>query len=66
MPESTKAKITVEIPLYLKQWIEAHDLGQNALITLGLRHLYKQEENSTGEHMMNELLKELRARKLPF
>lgn len=66
MPESAKVKITVEIPSYLKEWIEDHDLGQNALVTLGLRNLYKQEENLTGEHMMNELLKELRARKLPF
>ena len=41
MPE--KSKICVEIPTYLKEWIDEHDLGQNALVTLGLRMIYLQE-----------------------
>jgi len=27
-----KAKITVEIPGYLKAWIKTHDVGQNAIV----------------------------------
>lgn len=66
MPNNTKAKITVEVPLYLKQWVEQHDLGQNALVTMGLRLLHRQEQHSSGEHLLQILLKELQKQKLPF
>lgn len=66
MPNNTKAKITVEVPLYLKKWVEAHDLGQNAMVTMGLRLLYQQEQHSSGEYLIQLLIKELNEQKLPF
>lgn len=35
-----KAKISVEIPTYLKRWIETHDISQNALVTMGLQVIF--------------------------
>lgn len=67
MPENYhKVKITVEIPHYLKEWIQAHDIGQNALVTLGLRNIYKQELNQVGPHLVQQLLTELQNKSLPF
>ena len=60
------AKITVDIPDYLKEWIEKHDLSQNALVTLGLRKLYNEDVKQVSEAFMENLLKELSERKLPF
>ena len=53
------AKITVDIPDYLKEWIEKHDLSQNALVTLGLRKLYNEDVKQVSEAFMENLLKVL-------
>ena len=66
MPNNTKAKITVEVPIYLKQWVEQHDLGQNALVTMGLRLLYQQEQHNSGEYLIQLIIKELQKQRLPF
>lgn len=66
MPTIEKCKITVEIPTYLKEWIESHDLSQNALIVLGLRRLYKEDINNSPKHLIDQLLKEIRESKMPF
>lgn len=65
MPNTT-AKITVEIPLYLKQWIDKHDISQNAIITMGLRRLYNEDVKQVSEIFMQNLLNELCKKKLPF
>lgn len=61
-----KSKISIEIPTYLKEWIDSHDLSQNALVTLGLRRLYNEDVKQVSEAFMQNLLKELSNRKLPF
>lgn len=64
MPE--KAKICVEIPTYLKQWIDEHDLGQNALVTLGLRMIYLQERNVSESKIIEGIKDFIENKKLPF
>lgn len=64
--DKIKAKISVEIPAYLKQWIDEHDLSQNALVTLGLRRLYNEDIKQIGVQFMNALLQDLQTKKLPF
>jgi hypothetical protein len=64
--ENKKSKITAEIPSYLKEWIDAHDISQNALITIGLRRLYNEDVKQVSEVFMENLLKELGTKKLPF
>jgi hypothetical protein len=61
-----KAKITVEIPGYLKDWINEHDLGQNAIVTMGLRHLYLQEKQMDESILVQRLAKLINSHKLPF
>jgi hypothetical protein len=64
MPE--KSKICVEIPFYLKTWIDDHDLGQNALVTLGLRMIYLQEQNVSADKIVSEIKNYFESKKLPF
>lgn len=64
--ENIKAKITAEIPIYLKKWIDEHDISQNALVTLGLRRLYNEDVKQVSEVFMNNLLSELKNKELPF
>lgn len=64
--ENSKSKISVEIPTYLKEWIDKHDISQNALVTMGLRRLYTEDTKQVGEAFMENLIKELQVRKLPF
>lgn len=64
MPE--KSKICVEIPTYLKEWIDTHDLGQNALVTLGLRMIYLQETNVSADKIIKEVRSYFEDKKLPF
>lgn len=66
MPTIEKCKITVEIPTYLKEWIDNHDLSQNALVVLGLRMLYKEDVNKSPKHIIEQLVSELHKTKLPF
>jgi len=61
-----KAKITVEVPLYLKDWIDKHDISQNALVVMALRRLYREDTANTPPELMKALLQELRNRELPF
>lgn len=37
-------KVTIDIPDYLKEWINNHDISQNALVVMGLRKLYLEEQ----------------------
>lgn len=64
--ENNKVKISVEIPAYLKEWIDHHDISQNALVTMGLRRLYNEDVKQVSEAFMENLIKELQNRKLPF
>ena len=64
--ENNKSKITAEIPSYLKEWIDAHDISQNALVTMGLRKLFNEDVKQVSEVFMQNLLTELGNRKLPF
>ena len=64
MPE--KSKICVEIPSYLKEWIDEHDLGQNALVTLGLRMIYLQERNVSESNIIEGIKYFIESKKLPF
>ena len=64
--ENNKVKISVEIPAYLKQWIDQHDLSQNALVTLGLRRLYNEDIKQVSVVFMENLINELQNKKLPF
>ena len=61
-----KAKICVEIPEYLKTWIDDHDLGQNALVTLGLRMIYLQEQNVSESKIVDAIKNILINKDLPF
>ena len=61
-----KAKITAEIPAYLQQWIDSHDIGQNALITLGLRNLWLQEQQVPTAKIEEVIKETLIKNKLPF
>ncbi|MBX2903095.1 MAG: hypothetical protein KF872_06005 [Chitinophagales bacterium] len=61
-----KAKITVEVPLYLKEWIDNHDISQNALVVMALRRLYREDTTNTPPELMKALLQELSNHKLPF
>lgn len=63
---NAKSKITAEIPAYLKEWIDGHDLSQNALVTMGLRRLYNEDIKQVSDVFMQNILKELSDRKLPF
>jgi len=64
MPE--KSKICVEIPSYLKEWIDEHDLGQNALVTLGLRMIYMQEQKVSESKIIEAIKDYFETQKLPF
>jgi hypothetical protein len=64
MPE--KAKITTEIPAYLKEWIDAHDIGQNALVTIGLRNLRLQEKQADESLIFKKVKDYFESIKLPF
>lgn len=61
-----KAKITVEIPGYLKAWIKNHDVGQNAIVTMALRLLYMQEKQADESIVLNKLIAYFENKKLPF
>ena len=61
-----KVKIIVEIPSYLKKWIDEHDLGQNALVTLGLRMIYLQERNVSESNIIEGIKYFIESKKLPF
>lgn len=64
--EKERVKISVEVPAYLKAWIDKHDLSQNALVTMGLRMLHRQEINGSSEHLLRQLTNELSKHRLPF
>jgi hypothetical protein len=66
MDNNKKVKISVEIPSYLKTWIENHDISQNALVVMGLRRLYNEDVKQVSEVFMSNLLNELSSKKLPF
>ena len=66
MDNNKKVKISVEIPSYLKTWIENHDISQNALVIMGLRRLYNEDVKQVSEVFMSNLLNELSNKKLPF
>jgi len=66
MDNNKKVKISVEIPSYLKTWIENHDISQNALVVMGLRRLYNEDVKQVSEVFMSNLLNELSNKKLPF
>lgn len=61
-----KVKITAEIPKYLKDWINAHDISQNALVVVGLRKLYKEEQQPGEDVIVNKIIAFLKTEKLPF
>jgi hypothetical protein len=61
-----KSKISVEIPSYLKEWIDKHDISQNALVTNGLRHQYLQEQKADTDIIIKAIEKFLQNKKLPF
>lgn len=61
-----KAKISVEIPGYLKHWIDAHDISQNALVTNGLRLQYLQEQKTDTDKIIVAVQQFLNSKKLPF
>jgi len=61
-----KAKITVEVPRYLKDWIQAHDVSQNALVTMALRSLYLQEKNASESLIVKQITEYFENKKLPF
>ena len=64
--ENSKAKITIEIPMYLKKWIDSHDVSQNAIATMAIRRLYNEDIKQVSEVLMQNLISELHNRKLPF
>lgn len=61
-----KAKISVEIPGYLKSWIEGHDISQNALVTMGLRRLFLEEKIPDTDKIITAMQKFLNDKRLPF
>ncbi len=61
-----KVKISVEIPGYLKEWIDAHDISQNALVTIGLRIQYLQEQKADTEKIICCVKDFLKTMKMPF
>lgn len=61
-----KAKISVEIPAYLKEWIEEHDISQNALVTNGLRLQYLQEQKTDTSKIISAVQQCFNEKKLPF
>ncbi len=61
-----KAKITVEIPTYLKEWIKGHDVGQNAIVTIALRNLYMQEKQPDESMIVKKIIDYFETKKLPF
>lgn len=61
-----KCKITVEVPAYLKAWINAHDVSQNALVVMGLRKLYKEEQQPGADQIVNKIIAFFKTEKLPF
>lgn len=61
-----KAKISVEIPSYLKAWVETHDISQNALVTMGLRKLYLEEQQVPTAKIEAVIIDTLKNNKLPF
>lgn len=61
-----KAKISCEIPHYLKQWIAKHDVSQNALVTMGLRKLWLEEQQVPTAKIEAVIIETLKNNKLPF
>lgn len=61
-----KAKITAEIPAYLKEWIDRHDISQNALVTMGLRRLYLEETKTETDKIIKGIADYFENKKLPF
>jgi hypothetical protein len=61
-----KSKISVEIPIYLKKWIDAHDVSQNALVTLGLRKMFLEEQQVPTAKIEAVIINTLKNNKLPF
>ncbi len=61
-----KAKITIEIPIYLKEWIDAHDVGQNAIATMALRQMYLQEKQADENLVYLKIKEFIEQKKLPF
>lgn len=59
-------KVTVEIPDYLKDWIASHDISQNALVTLGLRKLYLEEQQVPTAKIEAVIIKTLENNKIPY
>lgn len=61
-----KSKITVEIPAYLKDWLNKHDLGQNTMVTFALRHFYMQEKTVDESLIVKKIVEYFETIKLPF
>jgi len=59
-------KVTVEIPEYLKDWIAKHDISQNALVVMGLRKLYLEEQQVPTAKIEAVIVETLKNNKLPF
>ena len=60
-------KISVQIPAYLNQWADEHDISKTALIVAGLRKQFLEEKNLNKEDLINELKAFLDTqKKLPF
>jgi hypothetical protein len=64
MPD--KVKITVEIPEYLKYWIDRHDISQNGIVTMALRNLYLSEKQVDESHIVKWIENYFENTKLPF
>ena len=61
-----KVKISVEVPGYLKDWIDAHDISQNALVVNGLRLQFLQEQKPDADKIIVAIQDFLNDKKLPF
>ena len=61
-----KVKITAEVPKYLKEWINNHDVSQNALVVLGLRKLYLEEKKTDESDIVKRIVEYFDNSKMPF
>lgn len=60
-------KISVQIPAYLNEWADKHDISKTALIVAGLRKQYLEENNLQATKIIDELKEILNTKnKLPF
>lgn len=60
-------KISVQIPAYLNEWADKHDISKTALIVAGLRKQYLEENNLQAKKIISELKEILNTKnKLPF